>query len=74
MPVQLYLRDVTSVDQSGQNLLSRLAAKGIDLVASGVYTSYLVQALTGAAKGPRNPDIDKTAPSGRKRGPNERVL
>jgi hypothetical protein len=45
-PVQLYLRDVTSVDQAGQKLLRRLAAKGVHLAASGVYTSYLVQALT----------------------------
>ena len=53
-PVQLYLRDVTSVDQAGQKLLSQLAASGIQLLASGVYTSYLVQALTGAEKAPRN--------------------
>jgi len=45
-PVQLYLRDVTSVDHAGQQLLRRLAAKGVILAASGVYTSYLVQALT----------------------------
>ncbi len=44
-PVQLFLRDVTSVDRAGQTLLSRLAAKGIQLSASGVYTSYLVQSL-----------------------------
>jgi ABC-type transporter Mla MlaB component len=53
-PVQLYLRDVTSVDQAGQSLLSRLAARGIHLAASGVYTSYLVQAVTGAEKAPRD--------------------
>lgn len=45
-PVQLFLRDVTTVDQTGRMLLTRLAAKGIRLAASGVYTSYLVQALT----------------------------
>jgi len=53
-PVQLYLRDVTSVDQAGQNLLSRLAAKGVHLAASGVYTSYLVQALTCGAEATRD--------------------
>jgi ABC-type transporter Mla MlaB component len=45
-PVQLFLRDVTSMDQAGRMLLARLAAKGIHLVASGVYTSYLVDSLT----------------------------
>jgi hypothetical protein len=45
-PIQLFLRDVTAVDQAGQTLLSRLAAKGVQLVANGVYTSYLVEALT----------------------------
>lgn len=40
-PVQLDLRDVTSVDQAGQKLLRRLAANGIHLVASGLYTSFL---------------------------------
>lgn len=52
--VQLYLRDVTSVDQVGQNLLSRLAARGVDLTASGVYTSYLVHAVTCAEEASRN--------------------
>jgi hypothetical protein len=45
-PVQLFLRDVTTVDQTGRMLLKRLAGKGIRLAASGVYTTYLVQALT----------------------------
>ena len=48
-PFRLYLRDVTTVDEAGRNLLSRLAAKGIHLTASGVYTSYLVQALSSTA-------------------------
>jgi hypothetical protein len=47
-PVRLYLRDVTTVDQGGQLLLRRLARAGIDLAANGVYTSYLVQALTSS--------------------------
>ena len=45
-PIELFLRDITTVDQAGQMLLSRLAAKGVRLVARGVYTSYLVQSLT----------------------------
>jgi hypothetical protein len=44
-PVQLFLRDVSTVDQAGQMLLSRLAAKGVVLAAKGVYTSYLVQSM-----------------------------
>lgn len=49
-PVELFLRDVTTVDEDGRVLLSRLAGRGVRLVATGVYTSYLVQALTDAEK------------------------
>ena len=52
-PVQLFLRDITTVDQAGRTLLSRLAARGVRMNAVGVYTSYLVEALTpghGAAQ------------------------
>jgi hypothetical protein len=44
-PVYVFLRDVTTVDQAGTVLLRRLAAKGIRLLARGIYTSYLVQTL-----------------------------
>jgi hypothetical protein len=44
-PIELLLRDITTVDQAGQMLLSRLAAKGVRMVARGLYTSYLVQSL-----------------------------
>ncbi len=44
-PVQLFLRDVTTVDQAGRTLLSRRAGQGVSLLGSGVYTSYLVQEL-----------------------------
>jgi len=52
-PVQLFLRDVTSVDQAARTALRRLAKKGVRLIGNGVYTSYLVQALssTDRAKG-----------------------
>jgi hypothetical protein len=40
------LRDVTNVDEAGKVLLRRLLAKGVSLVASGVYTSYLVQSFS----------------------------
>ncbi len=60
--VQLYLRDITSVDQAAQKLLTRLAARGIHLVANGVYTSYLVRSLTSADATPEN------SPAGNGRG------
>jgi hypothetical protein len=44
----LYLRDVSVIDQAGRALLSRLAARGIRLLANGVYTSHLVQDLSPA--------------------------
>jgi len=44
-PVHFFLRDVLTVDQGGRALLCRLAAKGVRLLARGVYTSYLVRAL-----------------------------
>ena len=47
-PVYVFLRDVTTVDQAGTMLLRRLAAKGIRLLARGLYTSYLVQTLASA--------------------------
>ena len=50
-PIYVFLRDVTTVDQAGTMLLRRLAAKGIRLLARGIYTSYLVQTVAsgGAA-------------------------
>lgn len=47
-PVHLFLRDVSTVDQAGRALLCRLAAKGVRLHGSGVYTAYLVRALNPA--------------------------
>jgi ABC-type transporter Mla MlaB component len=52
-PVQVFLRDVPTVDQAGRKLLARLAARGMGLVACGVYTSYLVESL-GASAAPWN--------------------
>ena len=51
-PVQLFLRDVSTVDQAGQMLLSRLVARGVVLAAKGVYTTYLVQSMTSAVPNP----------------------
>jgi hypothetical protein len=43
--------DVTTIDESGRALLERLAAKGVHLVAKGVYHAYLVEAILTAASG-----------------------
>jgi hypothetical protein len=45
-PVDLFLRDVSTIDQAGRALLRRLSTSGVHLLASGVYTSYIVRALT----------------------------
>ncbi len=43
--VRLFLRDVPVLGEDGRGLLCRLAAKGIDLKATGVYNSYIVNAI-----------------------------
>lgn len=40
--VHLFLRNVFDIDDIGRSLLSRLAAQGVQLSASGVYSSYVV--------------------------------
>lgn len=44
-PLCVYLRNVSAIDQAGREFLSRLAARGIRLLASGVYTSHVVKTL-----------------------------
>ena len=51
-PVHLFLRDVSSIDCAGHALLRRLAAKGIRLIASGIYTGYLIRRLGTAGTKP----------------------
>jgi len=46
-PVDLILRDITRVDEAGQTLLWRLAARGVCLFANGVYVSYLLDNIRG---------------------------
>lgn len=58
-PVQLFLRDISAVDQAGQMLLSRLAGKGVRLVAKGVYLAYLVQSLTTASSEKERPALSR---------------
>jgi hypothetical protein len=41
--VRLFLRAVSNIDMRGRELLDRLAAKGLELSASGVYSSYVVE-------------------------------
>lgn len=43
--VDLLLRDVMTVDESGRALLNRLASKGVHLLANGLYASYLVETI-----------------------------
>jgi len=44
-PVHLFLRNVSHIDEEGRALLSRLAAKGVELSASGLYSSYVVSEI-----------------------------
>jgi hypothetical protein len=49
--VHLFLRDVSHIDEGGRKLLSRLAAKGVELSASGVYSSYIVAEVSNKRAG-----------------------
>ena len=40
--IRLFLRNVVHIDEPGRSLLSRLAAQGVELSASGIYSSYVV--------------------------------
>lgn len=46
--VHLHIRGVSAIDEAGCSLLRRLAQKGVEIRASGIYTSYIVQALNAA--------------------------
>jgi ABC-type transporter Mla MlaB component len=48
--LRVYLRDVSVIDRAGCVLLRRLAAKGVCLLADGLYTSSLVRALRSASE------------------------
>jgi hypothetical protein len=45
-PIHLFLRDVSHIDEHGRSLLSRLAGKGVQLSAAGVYSSYIVAEIS----------------------------
>jgi len=40
--VHLFLRNVSHIDELGHALLSRLAAQGVELSATGLYSSHVV--------------------------------
>jgi hypothetical protein len=44
----LFLRDVSLIDLPGRALLARLSAKGVGLLATGIYTEYVVGGLRGS--------------------------
>jgi ABC-type transporter Mla MlaB component len=43
--VHLFLRNVSHIDETGHALLSRLAAQGVELSATGLYSSHVVTQL-----------------------------
>lgn len=43
--VRLVLRDVSHIDERGRTLLAQWAAKGVQLSASGLYSSYIVDEI-----------------------------
>lgn len=54
--VRLFLREVSNIDMRGRALLDRLAARGFELSASGVYSSFIVEEVRRQAgsEQPRN--------------------
>ena len=65
--VHLHLRDVSVIDKAGESLLNRLTQRGVEIRASGIYTSYIVQSLNArtphAGNGrTRNPEISNEKP------------
>jgi hypothetical protein len=52
-PVRLHLRQVSAIDEYGRTMLRQLAAKGVDLTANGIYSSYIVDEIQSAGLGKR---------------------
>ena len=48
--VHLFLRNVSHIDEMGYALLSRLAAQGVELSATGLYSSHVVTQVQLAAE------------------------
>jgi hypothetical protein len=47
-PLRLHLREVSMIDDSGRAMLRLLAAKGVDLTADGIFSSYIVDEIQSA--------------------------
>lgn len=47
-PVDLFLRNVSHIDEAGHTLLARLAAQGVELRAAGLYSSHIVTQVQSA--------------------------
>ena len=58
--VRFFLREVSNIDRRGLTLLGRLAAKGFELSASGVYSSYIVEEVLRHAQSDPVPQRRKT--------------
>ena len=52
--VELFLRNVSHIDEAGQALLSRLAAQGVELRATGLYSSHVVKQVQLALNSRQN--------------------
>jgi len=52
--VHLFLRNVSNIDEKGHALLSRLAAQGVGLSATGLYSSHVVSQLQLALSSRQN--------------------
>ena len=52
--VHLFLRNVSHIDEMGHALLSRLAAEGVELRATGLYSSYVVTQVQLALSSPKH--------------------
>ena len=48
--VDLFLRNVSHIDEAGHALLARLAAQGVELRAAGLYSSHIVSQLQSAKR------------------------
>jgi hypothetical protein len=55
--VQLFLRDVSHIDERGRSLLAQLASTGVKLSASGVYSAYIVSEI--CREHPREPEAER---------------
>jgi len=52
-PVRLWLRDVSAIGERGRTILRHLAAAGVDLTATGIYNSSIVDGTQSAGRNER---------------------